>query len=273
MSKKNICFSLTIFSLGLLLFSCVKSEQADLVLQNGKIFTVDDSNPLVESVAVKAGKILSLGSNNRIKKLIGPKTLVLDAKGKFVQPGFIDAHCHFVDGGKSLVSLTFRGVNSIEKVREMIAAKIKEISAGAPVLGSEFDQMLFPGGNWPAKEDLDMVSPNNPVVIQRIDGHSVWVNSLALKFSGIDKNTKNPFGGEIRKDPKTGEPTGILTEAATELVKIKGPDTPGSVEEDILRALSHAAKLGVTSIQTASSLEEIGIYRKLNQEGKLTLRV
>jgi predicted amidohydrolase YtcJ len=229
--------------------------------------------PFVEAVAVNGGKILAVGTTAAIKKLIGRSTQVLDVAGKLVIPGFIDAHTHFASGGRSLATLTFRGVNSIEKVKEMVAAKIKELPPGETVSGSQYDHTLFPGGNWPTREDLDKVSPNNPVVIRRVDGHSVWVNSLALKQSGITKDTKNPFGGEILRDPKTGEPTGILTEEAASLIKVKPPRIESTLEDDIIRGLKHAAQLGLTGVHTSSSLKEIEIYKKLNAQGKLTLRV
>ena len=273
MNKKIIISLSVILSLSALTFCAQKQEKADLVLLTGKIFTLNDANPLVESLAVKDGLILALGKSEDIKKFIGPRTQVLDVKGKLVIPGLIDAHTHFASGGQSLTSLSFRGVNSVERVQEMVASKIKELPEGAPVFGNEYDHTLFPGGNWPSKEDLDRVSPQNPVVIERVDGHSLWVNSLALKKSGITKETKNPFGGEILKDPKTGEPTGILTESATSLITVKRSGVESTPQQDIERGLAHAAKLGLTGIHTSSSLEEIEIYKKLNQEGKLTLRV
>jgi predicted amidohydrolase YtcJ len=273
MTKKTFITLIAILGLGLSWGLAQSPDRADLVLQNGRVFTADDGLPWVEAVAVKNGKILAVGTAADLKGLIGPGTKVLDVQGKLVLPGLYDAHTHFSSGGRSLSTLSFRGVNSVQKVRDMVAAKIKELPAGAPVEGSQYDHSLFPGGNWPTKEDLDKVSPNNPVVIERVDGHSVWVNTLALKQSGISKETKNPFGGEILRNPKTGEPTGILTEAALRLLRVKGPRQASTPEEDILRGLAHAAKLGLTSVATDSSLKEIEIYRKLEAEGKLTLRV
>jgi len=273
MSKKYLIGLLVSFVVCLSCLTAAQEEKADLVLINGKVYTVDEAGPTAQSVAVKGDKIIALGSNPETQKYVGPKTLIIDAQGRLVLPGFIDAHTHFASGGHSLITLTFRGVDSIAKIQDMVAAKIKELPPGAPVFGSQYDHTLFPGGNWPTKQDLDRVSPNNPVVIERVDGHSVWVNSLALKQSGINKDTKSPFGGEILRDPKTGEPTGILTEAATSLVRIKVRSEKSSPEDDIKRALDHAAKLGLAGIHTSSDLSEIEIYRKLTREGKLTLRV
>jgi hypothetical protein len=246
---------------------------ADLVLVNGKVVTLDPKIPAAEAVAVKDGRILVVGTSAEIRKYVGPATKVLDLKGKLVVPGLIDAHLHFASGGHSLASLTFRGVSSAEKVQEMVAARIRELPAGETVNGSEYDHTLFPGQKWPSKADLDKVAPDNAVVIRRVDGHSVWVNSEALRQSGITKDTKSPFGGDIVKDPVNGEPTGILKEAASGLLKVKRSSKPSSMKDDIERGLAYAARLGLTGIQTSASLQELEIFKQLKAEGKLTLRV
>jgi len=246
---------------------------ADMALVNGKIVTLDPKNPAAEAVAVKDGRILAAGSAAEIGRFIGPGTQVLDVKGKLVIPGLIDAHLHFASGGRSLASLTFRGMSSVEKVQEMVAARIKELPAGETVNGSEYDHTLFPGQKWPTRADLDKVAPANAVVIHRVDGHSVWVNSEALRQSGITKDTKSPFGGEVVKDAATGEPTGILKEAASGLLKVKPPSKPSSLKDDIERGLAYAAKLGLTGIHTSASLQELELFKQLKAEGKLTLRV
>jgi len=258
-------------ALCLCFLQCREQEKADLVLINGRIYPVDGPNSYFEAAAVKAGRIIALGPTKKIKRLMASSTRVLDLGGKLVLPGFIDAHCHFASGGSSLAGLTLRDARSVEDIQRLVAAKVKELPEGAPVFGSKFDHTLFPGAKWPTKEDLDKVSPRNPVILERVDGHSLWVNSLALSFSEISKKTPDPFGGEISRDPSTGEPSGILKEAATRLIKIKGPES--NKEEDIKRALGQAARLGLTGIHTSSTLEEIEIYRKLEKTGQLTLRV
>jgi len=250
-----------------------QTEKADLIIKNAKVFTANDAGPWAEAVACKSGKIIAVGTERDIAKFAGPATKVLDVHGRLVIPGLIDAHTHFSSGGRSLISLSFRGVNTIAKVQEMVAAKIKGLAPGALVSGSKYDHTLFPGGNWPTKEDLDKVSPDNPVVIRRVDGHSIWVNSSALKRSGITRDTKDPFGGEIFRDPKTGEPTGILTEAATGMIRVSGDEVKSTPEQDILRGLEHAARLGLTGVHTDSDLTEIELYNKLKAEGRLSLRV
>ncbi|MGD8534485.1 MAG: amidohydrolase [Candidatus Aminicenantes bacterium] len=271
MKKLTLWISL-FFVFGLLLHGFQGSEKADMVLTNGKVFTGLNEKPRFQAVAVKDGKILAVGTNEEITESIGPSTQVLDVKGKLVIPGFIDAHCHFSSGGRSLTKLDLRDARTIETIQDRIAERIKELSEGELVVAyaSYPNPSLFKGLGWPTKEILDHVSPNNPVIIQRRGGHAVWVNSVALEKSDITKDTEAPPGGEIVKDPETGEPTGILKEAASNLLKVWDKPKP---REDIGRALEHAAQLGITGVQTGSYLKEIEIFKELEKEGKLTLRV
>jgi hypothetical protein len=257
---------------GLLLYGFQEPEKADMVLKNGKVFTGLDEKPRFQAVAVKNGKILAVGTNEEIAEHVGSSTRVLDVEGKLVIPGFIDAHCHFSSGGHSLTKLDLRDARTIETIQEKIAERIEKLPEGELVVAyaSYPNPGLFKGLGWPTKEILDRVSPNNPVIIQRRGGHAVWVNSVALEKSGITKDTESPSGGEIVKNPETGEPTGILKEAASNLLKVWDKPRP---REDIERALEHAAQLGITGIQTGSYLKEIEIFKELEKEGKLTLRV
>jgi predicted amidohydrolase YtcJ len=271
MTKFKIALFVCLF-IGGSLGSAQNQPTADLVITNAKIFTVSEGSPYVQAIAVKDGKILALGSNQDIAPYTGTTTKVLDVEGKLVIPGFIDAHCHFGSGGHSLSMLDLGNALSVVYIQEQIAARIKELPEGAPVFGfaSFPNPGLFNGLGWPTKEILDEVSPNNPVVMRRRGGHAVWVNSAALKKSNITKDSEVPEGGEIVLDPETGEPTGILKEAAQSLLKVWDQPKP---KEDIERALEHAAKLGLTSIHTGSYLQQIEIFKQLRDEGKLTLRV
>lgn len=247
------------------------ARQADLIIA-GKIFTGLNSQPFVEALAAVGDKILATGSREEINRYAGPETRIIELAGGVAIPGLIDAHTHFSSGGQSLIELSFRGVDSVEKVQQMIAARIKELPPGTPIFGRDYDHTLFPGQKWPDRSDLDKVSPDNPVVIRRVDGHSAWLNTLALKLSGIDSRTPDPFGGEIVRDQASGEPTGILKESAMNLIKIE-PSIKSSPEEDILRALDHARRLGLTGVHASTDLKELEIYKKLKDEGRLTLRI
>jgi predicted amidohydrolase YtcJ len=270
--KKCAVILFSLVFIGLLFGHVEDQEKADLVVTNGKIFTISEENPEVQAVAVKDGKIIALGTTKKIKGYIGPSTKVLDVRRKLVLPGFIDAHCHFSSGGRSLSMLDLSSAMSIVYIQEKIAERIKETPKGKLVSGyvSFPNPTLYGELGWPTKEILDKVSPDNPVVMRRRGGHAVWVNSVVLEMSNITKDSEAPEGGEIVFDPKTGESTGILKEAAASLIKVHGEVNP---KEDIEKALKHAAKLGLTGIHTGSYLIEIDIFKELRDEGKLTLRV
>ncbi|MEE9502581.1 MAG: amidohydrolase, partial [Candidatus Aminicenantaceae bacterium] len=270
--KKCAVILFSLVFIGLLFGHVEDQEKADLVVTNGKIFTISEENPEVQAVAVKDGKIIALGTTKKIKGYIGPSTKVLDVRRKLVLPGFIDAHCHFSSGGRSLSMLDLSSATSVAYIQEKIAERIKETPKGKLVSGyvSFPNPTLYGELGWPTKEILDKFSPDNPVVMRRRGGHAVWVNSVVLEMSNITKDSEAPEGGEIVFDPKTGEPTGILKEAAASLIKVHGEVNP---KEDIEKALKHAAKLGLTGIHTGSYLIEIDIFKELRDEGKLTLRV
>ncbi len=272
MTKKIIVLGCSFFAVCFFLFGFQEQEHAEFVIINGKVFTVSEKNPLVQAVAVRDGKIMALGTDEEIKEYIGSSTDVLDVEGKLVIPGFIDAHCHMNYGGSTLSMLDLRNARKIEYIQEQIAERIKELPKGATVVGyaSFPNTALFKGLGWPKKEILDEVSPDNPVLIRRMGGHAIWVNSVALEMSGITKDTESPSGGEIVKDPETGEPTGILKEAASNLLKVGSPWNP---RENVEGAMEHAAKLGVTGVQTDASLNFLELLNQLKKEGKLTLRI
>ena len=270
--KKYAAIFIFLVFVGLLFGQIEDQEKADFVLTNGKVFTVSEKNPEVQAIASKDGKIIALGTNSEIKAYIGPSTKVLDVHRKLVIPGFIDAHCHFSSGGRSLSMLDLSGATSVAHIQAKIAERIKETPERKLVSGyaSFPNPTLYGELGWPTKEILDEVSPHNPVVMYRRGGHAVWVNSMALEMSNITKDSEVPEGGEIVIDPKTGEPTGILKEAASSLLEVHGAVNP---KQDIERALKHAASLGITGIHTGSYLKEIEVYKELRDEGKLTLRV
>lgn len=252
---------------------------ATLVVRNAKIRTMDPAVPRAAALAVRGEWIVAVGTEDEIRPFVGPKTRVLDADRRLVIPGLNDSHCHFAGGCSLLQSLNLYGVDSLEKVLALVKERVDGARPGEWITGSRYDHTLW-GKAWPTKADLDRVAPRNPVVLTRASGHSVWVNSEALRRSGITKDTKNPRAGEIQKDPKTGEPTGILLESAAALVRRgqgRGPRLTAAEKKERKRrslvvGMRHAAKLGVTSVQTSSSLAEMELVRGLKKEGRLTLR-
>lgn len=247
----------------LLLLGCASArgpaEEADLVLTNGVFFRA-------EGVAIKGERILA---TRDVLRHAGPRTRVVDLKGKFVCPGFNDAHIHFANGGGGLLRLNLTGL-SLPEIRAKVAEAVKKAKPGEWVFGQGWDHTLWPGEEkHPTRRDLDPHTGDVPVLLRRIDGHIVWVNSKALEVSGITRSTANPPGGEVARD-SSGEATGILKEEAIGLLKPGKAARLGREGSPIEAALAEARRLGVTSIQTGG--ESIEPYLKLYDEGKLTVR-
>src|SRR5712691_10773980 len=191
-----------------------KVQPADLVLKNGNIYTVNDRQPKAEAVAVKSDRIIFVGSNRDVQKYIGKNTRVIDLKGETVVPVMADAHHHLEGVGFREMTLNLEGVNSLEDFLAKVKARVDEARPGEWVTGRGWIETFWTPPVFPTRWDLDKVSPVNPVVLTRADDHGIVVNSAALKIAGIDKTTSSPFGGEISKDKQSGEPNGMLLDAA-----------------------------------------------------------
>lgn len=247
---------------------------ADLVLFNGRVFTVEKSLPWAEAIAVRDGKFIAVGANAEVKKLIGKDTQTLDLQGKLVLPGFNDAHLHFASGGLYLLGIDLRPARDEKEFVSILKEYIKKLPKGEWVTGGNWDHENWPSKKHPGKELIDAITPDRPVLLQRLDGHMALANSLALKLAGINRGTPNPQGGEIVKDKKTGEPSGILRDNACDLVNaVIPPLTRARREQAIRTAIRHAQELGVTSIQDNSSREDLEIYQELLAKGELGVRV
>jgi predicted amidohydrolase YtcJ len=262
----------------MLCVSCIKTEKADLIIINGKVLTIDQKNPNAEAIAVRGEKIIAVGTTQKIKGMIeNGTTKVIDAAGRLVIPGFNDAHVHFGPLDPDYVELRYTTDPSV--ITEKIKAQAGRSKPGELIKGGHWEHEMFIDKKWPTKDLIDKVSPDNPVLLSRADGHSVLVNSYVLKMSGITKHTPDPFGGEIQKDPVTGEPTGILKENAENLIKLKEDKSEFTPEEEAERmwkgyllALKEARELGVTSIQIPGNAD-FGAYEKLMKDGELTSRI
>jgi len=248
---------------------------ADLVLINGNIVTVDKNNPRAEALAVKGDTILAIGSYKEIETYIDKKeTKIIDLQGKLALPGFNDSHVHFIYGGHALMSVSLDRVTSFDEIQRRVQEKIEDKNDGEWIEGRGWDQEILPGKKWPTKELIDVVAPNNPIVLERICGHCALVNSYVLRISGITKETLDPPGGVIIKDPGTGEPTGILHEKAMDLIKWPQLSERESHEMDkraVKLAVKEAARFGVTSVHNLDG--KIGVFKELLDEGELTVRV
>jgi len=275
MKKLIITLSITIMILSV---SCTNKEKADLVIINGKVLTIDEKNPTAQAIAIKGENIIAVGTTKEISAFIDQKTTkVINAAGKLVLPGFNDAHVHFGPLDPDYIELRYTTNPSV--ITEKVKAQVAKSKPGELISGGHWEHEMFLNKQWPAKELIDKVSPDNPVMLSRADGHSVLVNSYILKASGITKNTANPFGGEIQKDPVTGEPTGILKENAEGLIKTGELKPDRTNEENAARlwqgyllAMKEARELGVTSVQVPGSAD-FAAYEKLQKDGLLTSRI
>jgi predicted amidohydrolase YtcJ len=247
---------------------------ADTIFINGKFHTLDPARPTAEALASRKGEIVAVGSASEVRKFAGPGTETVDLGGAVVLPGFTDSHVHFVNGGFSLTSVQLRDAASKEEFARRIGEKARSLPKGEWVLNGEWDHTLFHPVELPRRDWIDEVTPDNPVCVSRLDGHMVVVSSAALKLAGVTKNTPVPPGGEIVKDPATGEPTGILKDAAMDLVYRVIPDAgPAQTRRAIEAALRHAAEKGVTTVHDVSGEAGLDIYQDLLREGTLTTRI
>ena len=256
--------------------SAQQRQSATLAITNAKIVTMDPAHPRAEAMAVRGEWIIAIGSMKEIQPYIAADTRVIDAGSRLVIPGFNDSHAHFSGGAAGLRQLNLYGVSSLAEVQRLVAERVKTAKPGEWITGNRYDHTLW-GTAWPTKEDLDKVAPNNPVRLTRASGHSSWVNSMALELNNITKATPNPAAGEVQKDPKTGEPTGIMLETAQSLIRVTGnagtPDEQRKRQrDDAVAGMRFAATLGVTSLQSSSSVQELDLLRELAKDSLLTVR-
>jgi predicted amidohydrolase YtcJ len=246
----------------------------DLVLVNGKVWTGEAARPWAEGVAVRDGKIFAVGTTAEMRELARSTVKLVDLKSALVLPGFIDSHTHFLAGGFALKSVQLREAKSREDFVARIAAKAREVGPGRWILNGDWDHQQFTPVELPRKDWIDAVTPDNPVCVNRLDGHMILANSLALKLAGVTKGTPVPPGGEIEKDPATGEPTGILKDAAADLVYAKIPEPSFDEKLEAAEAsVRHAAENGVTSVHEMADASSFEVFQELARRGRLATRV
>ncbi|MGA7342088.1 MAG: amidohydrolase [Terracidiphilus sp.] len=256
--------------------------QVDLIAINGKIWTENPGQPEAEAFAVSGHRFFAVGATEEIRKLAGPRTQILDLHGQRVVPGFNDAHVHFFWGGQSLTSVELRDAASPQEFRRRIAAFARTRPAGEWIVDGDWDEQKWKPAELPAHELIDAVTPDNPVWINRSDGHMMLANALAMKLAGIDRNTPDVPGGLIVRD-RDGNPTGIFKDAAKDLVeRVIPPPTAAQVDAALLAAQSYALESGVTSVQDmgftgakAADMQALVVrgYQRLLAQGKWKVRV
>ncbi|HXG92361.1 MAG TPA: amidohydrolase family protein [Blastocatellia bacterium] len=247
---------------------------ADLAIINGRVWTGNKSQPWAEAVASRGGRLIAVGSTDEIKKLINQQTRVIDLQGRLALPGFIDDHTHFVSGGFQLLSVDLRSAATQAEFARRIKAYAEKRGPNRWITGGDWDHELWPGAPLPTKELIDAATPNNPVFVSRLDGHMALANSVALRMAKITKDTQDPPGGTIVRDPKTGEPTGVLKDAAMSLVYAIIPDpSDAEYDEALTAAMREAARNGVTSIQDITYWPDYKVYKRFRDANRLTVRV
>ncbi|MBS0393022.1 MAG: amidohydrolase [Proteobacteria bacterium] len=250
---------------------------AELVVEHARVWTVDALRPEVQAFAVSGGRIIAVGSDREIDLWRGPTTRYLDAGGRRVMPGFNDAHVHFSDGGEALAAVQLNDATSSAEFVRRIAEYARRIPPGQWIRHGNWDETKWTPAVLPTRELIDAVTPDNPVAIDRYDGHLVLLNSKALALAGITAATPDPPGGVIVRDAH-GAPTGALKDAAQALVErvIPAP-TPAERRAALERAFREAASLGVTSVQDMANppldYGDLAALAQLVDEGRTTARV
>lgn len=255
---------------------------ANLVLTNGKIYTMNSEQQWAQAVAISDGKILSIGSNEEIEKYVAQTTKVVDLQQKMVLPSFQDTHVHPMDGGLAYTGCVLFDLNTLNEVLAKIERCVKENPTADFIRGSGWNWGLFVGEGKPNKQLLDAIDSDRPMMFGDSDGHTFWTNSAGLQLAGITRDTPDPEGGEIGRDEVTGEPSGTLLEGpAMDLLEHKFPAyTMAQKEKGMLYAQNYLNGLGITAIQDAyvrlkgnESEKVLDVYRSLQSKGQLNMRV
>ena len=256
-----------------ILFGASLFANPDLVVINADVRTSDKTIDRASAFAVKGSKFIAVGSTEEILGIAGDSTKVIDAKGNTVVPGFIDSHTHLSSGAKIVTGINLSDIREKAVWLEMIKERVKSMQPGEWLLGGRWDY-TFENKGYPTRWELDAVAPNNPVALSDIDGHSMWINTIAMELSGIEADSEVPKGGQIVLN-EDGIPTGILLEGAMELVwnndsYIRDSDL---ARNEIQQVIDYATSLGITSVHDMSSRIELNKYKEFAADQKLNLRV
>jgi predicted amidohydrolase YtcJ len=274
MNKKNRRLALATLLLGLATQAgtAVADDAATLVVRGARVWTGDADRPWAEAVASRGERIVAVGSDDEIAPYIGESTEVIDAAGGMLVPGLIDTHIHFLEGGAGLASVQLRDAKTPEEFVARIAAFAKTLKPGEWILNGNWDHEQW-GGELPQREWIDAVTPDNPVWINRLDGHMNLANSKALALAGVDADTPDVEGGEIVRDAD-GQPTGILKDNAMGLVEaVVPPPTEAQLDRALAAAMAHVASHGVTSVHDMGNWRNLATYRRAHSKGELITRI
>lgn len=275
--RNNLFFSILLITASILLSSCNGQTEtpADTLIINGKIYTVNPKEPWVQAIAISDGKIIAAGPDKLITSYKGASTKIIDAKGHMVLPGFTDAHIHIMAGAALLEHISLNDAKNIDEFQSLIKDYLAKNPDREWIQGMGWYYNIFGENGEPDKKYIDEVLPDRPAYLAAYDGHSSLANSRALEIAGITRETPDPPSGVIVRDPKTGEPTGLLKEAAGQLVSRHIPK-PSEDEEahGLIRAIHYASSLGFTRLISAGAdAERIELFDKIRKQGDLTTRL
>ena len=248
--------------------------QADLVLFNGDIHTMDAAAPRAQAIAISGNRVLATGGNDEMRGLLASEGRVVDLRGRTVVPGFTDSHLHFMSYGLSLMQIDLAEVPTLEEALDRVVARAERTPAGQWLTGRGWDHTLWAGGDFPTRQDLDRIAPEHPVWLRRKCGHAGWANTRALALAGITAQTPNPPGGAIDHEAGTGEPTGILKETAMDLVADLFEDPSIDEASSAIRAaIANAHRLGLTGVHTMEGAAAFRAFQQLEADGELDMRI
>ncbi len=244
----------------------------DVAVVNAKIWTGNPAQPHAEALLARAGRLIAVGTNEAIRAQLPPDVRLIDAAGRMVTPGFIDAHVHFLVGGFRLASVQLRDARTPQEFIRRIRDFAATVPAGTWILGGDWDHEQW-GGELPQRSWIDSVTTQHPVWISRLDGHMALANSLTLQIAGVSAATEEVKGGSIVRD-RSGEPTGILKDNAMNLVWPHVPDAPAQIKDRALQAAMHyVAQQGVTTVHSMGTWDDLVVYRRAREQGTLRTRI
>lgn len=247
---------------------------ADILIAHAKIYTADEKNPWAQSLAIRNGKIVALGTDEQVARFRAMGTKQIDAGGKLVLPAFTDSHIHLTEGGLSLIHVNLEGAKDSRDIQDRLRTYAAQHPDDRWILGRGWNYAMFAPETLPNKKILDQLFPATPVFLEGYDGHTYWANSKALAIAGITKSTPNPLNGEVVRDPSTGEPTGALKESAGDIVA-KFVPKPNHVETlNALRAaMKWANKNGLARVHSCGGdFENLDLLQELRDDNQLSVR-
>jgi predicted amidohydrolase YtcJ len=255
---------------------------ADVVISNARVYTVNAKQPWAEAVAIRGDKIVAVGSAKALEPYRGPATHVIDAGGRLVLPGFTDCHIHFLDGSLSLQRVHLDDAKDIAEIQRRVKAYADSHPDEPWIRGRGWTYPAVGRSNLPDKKYLDEIVPNRPVYLESFDGHTWWANSKALQLAGITKDTQNPTGGEIVRDPKTGEATGAFKEDAADalMTRVMPPPSREQKLAAFRAGVKEANRAGLVRVHSAGGvgvaigdLQNADLLDDLRKSSELTVRM